>query len=774
MGSGAVDIPPPPPGFKVVGEAVPPPPPGFRMMDSPAATLAAPMTQPATGQFSPPSAEIRSLGGDPRQQAARETLRRFEELNPALAGMYQPGDALPERGSQVRLDGGAKGAPRMATVQGEGLSSNEGLLMGLRQGATFGLGDEVSAGIRSLGPLTYDQALEGERALVEDARKAGGYNAGNLIGAVAGGPGKLLTGLAARGVSAGAKIAYGALAGATGGAIQGAGEAEGGAAQRVTGALEGAALGGIAGAALPIGINIARWAGRKGGAALRGLMSDPRIAANGAITEEGKTLLGSLGYDVKELTDDFARTFQTQVDRGLAPQQAAATADLAEFGIPATRANVTGLADDFAVQERAYRGAVGATAERKAKAVIDGQTQARQDAAERIAMGLGGKAGDQADAAVSIMGAAKGARDTAKAAARDAYGVLEGIGGGLSGEAVRGLGRQIATSLKVAGRTVDRAATNANATLRALDETFASAKGGSVPFMQIERARQTVQRNLRAAQRGDNGADQSAMSDIVDTFDRKVDDLFMTGLTQGDDGFLKAAQKARGLWKGYVEQFEGKGAASRFVQKMTDADASPDDVVKWLFGAGKLGTGQFNSTVAKGLKEVIGGKSDAWNELRQAAFRRMTQRPDGVEQWGPQAVFKQLGEFLTSPATRELAGELFTKQEAAVMRRYAAALKRLVPPPGAVNYSGTAYENARMASTLWQTIANGIGVTSGGLPGLVASEAAGRVSRAGKGWLTARRILSPDVKPPLPPTSRVQGAATIGLSQAPQGQEAQR
>lgn len=127
-------------------------------------------------------------------------------------------------------------------------------------GATFGFGDEITAGARSLfGGTPYGEALTQERANLERFRErnpmtsAGLELAGSLPTMLvpmgwalnlARAPATAATGMAGLGQAA----RVGAVAGAAGGALQGAGEGEG-IGGRIGGAITGGALGAGAGAA---------------------------------------------------------------------------------------------------------------------------------------------------------------------------------------------------------------------------------------------------------------------------------------------------------------------------------------------------------------------------------------------------------------------------------------------------------------------------------------------------------------------------------------------
>lgn len=550
-------------------------------------------------------------------------------------------------------------------------------------------------------------------------------------------------------------------------------EGEGSFENRATNAAAGTVIGGALGAAsIPLGKAVS-WAVSKGGKALGGIFSNRKFFANGQLTDEGAATLQALGYNLDDLDAAFKEQFQRGIKSGLEPQQAAATASLDEFGIPAFRANVTGLADDFATLERGRRGALGPSVTAEVSTAMNAQDAAMRGAGDEIATRMaGGIKADAGQAAETAMTAARAARDTAKATAGKAYDDLAAAGAGVQGAQVQGLGTRLSNAVARSESPVriDAVATpNAANAATYLDDVFASAKSGSVPFMDLERARQQLVRYRGSANRGSNGADTVAMEQLVSAFDKQVDDLMTSALTEGDAAVLGQAKNARALWAQYRQQFTGDGAASKFIQKMTDEDASPDQVVNWLFGAGKLGSGSFNATVARGVKDAVG--EDAWGMIRSAAFRKLIEKPEGMTQMGPQAISERIGDFFTNPATRDLSRTLFTPQEVGKVMRYQAALKRMVPPAGAVNYSGTAYENARMARNAFNALTTLFGGMTGGVPGMIAAKGATSVAQRGSNWLTGKAILSPSAPLSAGAAPRVAGAIA-GTLAAPAGEAA--
>ena len=334
---------------------------------------------------------------------------------------------------------------------------------------------------------------------------------------------------------------------------------------------------------------------------------------------------------------------------------------------------------------------------------------------------------------------------SARGAASKAYDDLAAVGGGVSGKRVENVGDFLRNAIVKSGRNISVKATpNTSGALDEINMIFKGANKGSVPFIELERGRQAINRYLRTAQRGANEADSAALREILSGYDRFVDDAMTAAMIEGDKTVVDvAAKRARGLWQEYSKQFTGKGAASRFVQKMVDEDASADDMVKWLFSSGKMGSGRFNSTIAKGMKDILGDSSDEWAMVRQATFRQLWQKPQGTVQYGPQAMSSRIDEFLNSPATRALSREIFTPEQIAKMRRYSGALKNMIPPEGAVNYSNTAYENARIVRQAFDGMLTALGAAGGGAPGAVGTMVTKKAVGGAKNAIQGRALLTP-------------------------------
>jgi hypothetical protein len=142
----------------------------------------------------------------------------------------------------------AQQKPRLDQSYGAGLARSA-----LGQGTLFGFGDEIMAGLRSLGDETYDDALVDERAKLEQFREEnpGTALAGEIVGSLATPGLGLATGAVRAAPTVLGRVAQGAKLGAGYGAGYGFASGEGGLENRLENAGKGAVIGAGTGAVLP-------------------------------------------------------------------------------------------------------------------------------------------------------------------------------------------------------------------------------------------------------------------------------------------------------------------------------------------------------------------------------------------------------------------------------------------------------------------------------------------------------------------------------------------
>ncbi|MEX0319016.1 MAG: hypothetical protein AB3N21_13745 [Ruegeria sp.] len=548
---------------------------------------------------------------------------------------------------------------------------------------------------------------------------------------------------AARAATTGQAVMKGAKAGAiTGGAYATAtGEGFEGRLTNLPGGLIGGTVGGAAAAPA---VKVVSWAAGKLGKPVARLFADRRYyTEEGGITPAGRAALEQLGYSADEVSDAFAREFSKGVDEGIDPTLAARAAGMEEFGIPAYKHNVTGDVNDFANFERARRGVGPDAVVNKAQSLGNAQEMAARRAVDSTATEMGdGIRADQLDAAQAVTDRLQRAGEAEKAAAQAAYKAADDAGVTVPAQVARGVTQRVQTRL--ADEEIDLTSDifqGARAFMKRLAKRGDGEGGVSLRLID------TFRKDLNATLSRASGEDKRALSIIKGEYDQWVDDVVEARLFDGDGAGFDALKKARGLWQAYSAKYRGKDAGSKFIQDMISEDASPDQVMRWMFGASKLGSGRMNAKLAVKLRDTLGKGSDEWNMVRQAAFRQLTQKPgtevpgaSGPIPWGPQKVSENLKYFFNNPQTKPLADVLFTPKERGDFIRLSTALGRMVPPRGAVNYSGTAYETARQAQKLWEGALTLIGYKAGGPAGAAAGHAAAKGTAKGAGWLKARQI----------------------------------
>lgn len=605
-------------------------------------------------------------------------------------------------------------------------------------GATLGTTDEAAwlAG-RTHSPEMAHAMKESQRAKIEAAR--GKYPVQSFATEAAGAMAVPLT------IAGGAPtLAGAAVGGAVTGWLYGAGEGEGGVADRAKSAV---VPGVIGAAAAPAGVPIGKavgWAVSKGRSGLAHVFSKPKYySPAGGLTDEGRKALQQMGYDPARVNQAFADEFGVNLERGVSPQDAAAAADLEQFGIPAYRHNVSMSPEEFAAFERARKGGAGTIAERQVGQASDRQFKAMQGSIDRQASEMsGGVRADQVDAGMAVSARLDDLGKEAKAAASKAYRAADEAGMAVDPLTAQGVVQRITTRL--ADEEIDTTLDifkNTRSYLSRLEKRGSGDKPVSLRL--IDGMRKDINKAL-----GKNldPEDARALTIIKEEYDQWLDDVVTAKLFDGDDG-MPALKEARHLFAQYMAKYGGKGKEAKFIQMLVDQEASPEEVSRALFGASELGRGKMTSNIATALKDRLGADSDEWNMLRQAAFRMLTQKP-GTEnpsniigaQWGPQRISERVLKFVNNPATRPLAEALFSPEELANMRKFGGALKRMVPPPGASNTSNTAIELSRMGQGAWRALAASLGFAGGGPGGAALAEGAARGGGVARSWLTGRSL----------------------------------
>jgi spore germination cell wall hydrolase CwlJ-like protein len=213
----------------------------------------------------------------------------------------------------------------------------------------------------------------------------------------------------------------------------------------------------------------------------------------------------------------------------------------------------------------------------------------------------------------------------------------------------------------------------------------------------VEQSRKQLVDFYKAAKSSGNASDIRAMRRIIAGFDDELETAMAVGLFKGDDQALPALKKARELFSNYQKTFRSQGpgdSVGKAMEKIVERDATGADISNMLFGKAAIGEKGDAVKLAARLKSLFGPNSEEWSAVRQGLWLRLSSQPEGVTDFGPQALSTRISKFLSGDGA-DMAKVMFTQKELGEMRRFATVMKTITPPVGAVNHSNTYHALAR-------------------------------------------------------------------------------
>jgi hypothetical protein len=254
----------------------------------------------------------------------------------------------------------------------------------------------------------------------------------------------------------------------------------------------------------------------------------------------------------------------------------------------------------------------------------------------------------------------------------------------------------------------------------------------------VDQARRKLVAFYKAAKQ--NPTDARAVQGIIGQFDDEIERAVTNGLFSGDEKFLGTMKEARAAFASYQRTFRPQGGGDdvgRAVQKIVERDATPEEVTNYLIGTSKVGERGLSVRLADRIKTTLGPDSPEWASIRQAAWQRLTEVPDGRIEMGAQKAAGRIADFVNGNGS-SLAQRLFSAEERSEMMRYASILRATVPPSGTANPSNSGNRIMGLLKKSASVLGASLGATTGGFPGAVAGAAAGKVAEGVSGRLAAR------------------------------------
>lgn len=435
-------------------------------------------------------------------------------------------------------------------------------------------------------------------------------------------------------------------------------------------------------------------------------MVKERIQASGLTKElrsELEQVARRLGISLKDYSDDALRKIANEIDDSVAPAQRLAIADELEFDIPLTRGQRSLDDAQLSFEDRARAGMLGDRAQRAMRTFELGQQEPGIQAAKQLIQGDMG--GAELISAPGRAGGAMGqavreANDAAYAAVRQAY---DDIGEATLGpQGMSGLLR--ATRRALNSVEFDRQAPE---TAKILSEIAGAQKQLAgleksgmrirpADWQRVEVLRRRISAGVGSAQ---TPTDRRQMGLVLDAFDGYIDKAVTNGLFSGDVAGIKNARAIMSRYGSLYRENARRTASGRripdkageLIQNIIYANPTDEQVVRGLFGASGLNN-HFGAGIATRLKKIVGQDSEAWGQVKQAAFLRLlkTNQVNGREVISGQQTVKAINKAINE--NPELMRQLFNSGEIKTMRRFAAHVQRTQPQllKSRENPSGTA------------------------------------------------------------------------------------
>lgn len=583
------------------------------------------------------------------------------------------------------------------------------------------------------------------------------------------------------------------------GAAQAAGafatSAAGDIAQKPLGSEQGVELGkaalvsGLAGAAPLVSVPIS--------AAWREFVTVPSLfdKATGSLTPKGVEAAKKAGLDTADLSPDFSKRFAESFARSADIDEAATSAGVDRFGIPATKGQITKDKELLHREEAMRWGTYGETAkkmktdfDKKQKEAIDyaafgksadtlndpGVPYPKQGIGEIINPGRQSGAYKAERSSGSLGANAQDALQAAREGARK-------IDADLWDDGVRTLtakteALEMMPSIinpKIAEIPID--ATNTPVAWGMRDQLTKFIRGQapeqadtpftSAPVKTVDQMRRRLGSAVDSAQ---TGQDQAAARALYDGYNDWIMESAKRELLDGDPNGAMNLAKARGFHREIKSIFEPKGrdgrltpGAQRLKKVLDDGRAdSGEAVVNALFGSqGSRSVSDGAVTALKSFKQAVDRfapeiAEQSWNDVRLAYWARLVTDKTG-ETVGPQAMLTNVKSALNSQAS--VVNTLYTPVEQRTMREFVRALEAVTYKPP--NASGSSYG---VANFVKQGMNQMLSYFLGGKGGIIANVALDKLGLPDAvGRKAAARILDrsgPPKRVNLAPAASVSGA----------------
>ncbi len=415
--------------------------------------------------------------------------------------------------------------------------------------------------------------------------------------------------------------------------------------------------------------------------------------ATGRLTEAGRQQAMEAGLDPMDMDRRLAEAFGRQVMDEPVPALAKTRAYEEAYGIPYTRGQQLAQAGDFeqiAREEGMRHGTRGAEA-KSAMLATDELYRARTQ--EAIDKAIGRTARKAQETGEDVLTGVQAAQAAKKSRVDELYDIARPVAEAAKVERGRfiGLYREVTDTLEEFD--LDPMLFPAtNKILRNIKGLSARKRGMTAPTLRkLETERRKIGSLINSAT---TKADKSAAIEAKAAFDkwleREIDDILMSGDPTALASLKAARKEASEYFSLFTKQRGGRvnDEIGGVVEKLLYAEATPEQAMNYVLGAGQLGKKQTATGVVKRLKGILGEGSDGWEALKDAGWWKLTRDNQG-QMKSPKMFVKAFDELYAG--NKSLMDEMYTPTEIKTMKTVRDAIDMMKIPEHVRNPSGTAW-----------------------------------------------------------------------------------
>jgi hypothetical protein len=437
-----------------------------------------------------------------------------------------------------------------------------------------------------------------------------------------------------------------------------------------------------------------------------------------------------LGVDPADVTDDFIRQAANDADQAFSANPEALTALEKEFKVTLSNAQRSGNQAALSADDSLRSGVRGGRAQeaflKGESAQMDDIIRASSNIQDELGRGAETVAARQ-QAGSALREGVRNAEQTARSAKDAAYDVVGDAA--LNAKDFKDVIRQMRRS--ITGTEFDRTLPEtakliegSKGVLKVIDQMGDKIKPYHIK--QIEGFRKRINTAYNSAKLK-NPSDARQIGIMKQQFDDSLDSAVINGLFQGDETALQSLKQARALNTEYSRQF--RNADSKIIQRIVDANPTDEEVINSLFttsGFNKAGA----ANLAKSYKTILGDDSEAWNMVRQAAFKNLVKANNEGVISGAKTM-TSINKAMELNAS--LMKEIFSPEELAKIKRFSALVKRAQPElvRSRENPSGTTQKAIKEAGRILPAfLDNGLLTMTGGVWKLAKNRAATNAAKS--------------------------------------------